>query len=239
VGTGRNLPYYAASCRELYVTGVDSSQEKIEIAKEGVQVMNERNGEGKLLNVVLEHHPNLSRLPKEWDRKFEWVISSSKALHLPTDEGQPHCCLQLPNIVSLLGEIHRILKARGRFRLLEVVYSRRMLPRWRQKMSCLCKDPDVAMASDGSTLKYLRGHPELIVEHVKYLQGDTHVVMEGYKPKDKATLKRGEAVVGKPSSKEKVVGNKEKEQDEMAMAKDSTKRKKPLAVTAFHSSVWH
>jgi SAM-dependent methyltransferase len=234
VGTGRNLPYYYAASSELYVTGVDSSQEKIKIAKERARVMNERNGEAKLSNVVLEHHPNLSRLPKEWDRKFDWVVSSSEALHLPT-EGQPHFSLQVPNIAILLGEIHRILKVGGRFRLLEVVYSRRMLPRWRQRMNCLCKDPDVAVASDGSTLKYLRGHPELIVEHVEYLQGDTHVVMEGYKPKDKATLKRGEAVVGNPSKGE--LGGKE--QYETAMAKDSTQRKDPFVLTAFHSSVWY
>jgi hypothetical protein len=46
---------------------------------------------------------------------------------------------------------------------------------------------------DGNDLIYLRGHPDMIIDQVEYLKGDTYLLIEGYKvatPDDRQDRKK-------------------------------------------------
>lgn len=170
IDSGRNLKYYAPS-PELMLTAVDSRKEMLKLAKS-------RQPSGLNVDFV---ESDIQSLPEEWESSFDWVVSTFAVGSVDSDS-QP----------GVYAELNRVLKPGGRFRVLEIVYSRKTIVRLYQSLTT----PKLSSNGRrflGRALVYLKGHPDLSVDRVEYLKGDTHVLIEGHKPfpdeKQSKTLK--------------------------------------------------
>jgi ubiquinone/menaquinone biosynthesis C-methylase UbiE len=156
VGTGRNLPYYHP---EASVTAIDLSAAMLRrAAKRGRQALCQ-------FELRQEDVTTMESIPSG---HFDWVLSTFLCCVLPD-------CLQ-PLAVN---QFERVLKPGGRFRLLEIVYSRD--PRLRRRQDLFA--PFVAKAYgarfDRHTLEHVRHAPKLSLTGTRFLKHDTYLLIEG------------------------------------------------------------
>jgi ubiquinone/menaquinone biosynthesis C-methylase UbiE len=99
---------------------------------------------------------------------FDWVVSTFLCCVLP-DHLQP----------LALEHFARILKQGGRFRLLEIIYSKE--PRLRRRQSFLAPFVQKVYGArfDRNTLEHVRRTPRLKLLRTRFLKHDTYLVIEG------------------------------------------------------------
>ena len=157
VGTGRNLKYYAR--RESTLTAIDFSPAMLKRASK-------RRAKASC-NVQFVHE-DASRMESILSARYDWVV----AFFL--------CCV-LPNELQdqAIGAFARVLKPGGRFRLLEMQYSRNPELRKRQDRFAPFVEKVYGARFDRETLKHAENHPDLNVTGSRYIKQDTYLLIDG------------------------------------------------------------
>jgi ubiquinone/menaquinone biosynthesis C-methylase UbiE len=156
VGTGRNLPYYS---QEASVTGIDLSPAMLRRAAKRARHAVCR------VELCQEDATTMESIPSQ---HFDWVISTFLCCVLP-DHLQP----------LALQQFARILKPGGRFRLLEIVYSKDPRLRWRQNLLARFVERVYGARFDRNTVAHVQRTPELSLTGTWFIKQDTYLLIEG------------------------------------------------------------
>lgn len=160
VGTGRNLSYYSSS---VDLTAIDLSEGMLRQARKRIP-------EAKC-RVKLEER-DATNLKTFANENFDWYVSTFMY------------CVMPDNLQTLaLQEMSRILKPGGRFRLIEILYSKNPVLRRRQKILAPFVEFVYGARFDRRTLEHLDTIPSLKITRTSYLKADTHLLIEGEKNK--------------------------------------------------------
>lgn len=156
VGTGRNLKYYPA---DVDLTAIDLSPAMLRRAS--------RRAEVSARSVDLRHE-DAAVMGSVPSAHFDWVVSTFLCCVMP-DSLQPQA----------IAQFARVLRPGGRFRLLEIVYSRQPWIRRRQKLFAPFVEKVYGARFDRQTLSHVRESRELRVDNTFFLKADTYLVIEG------------------------------------------------------------
>lgn len=160
VGTGHNLRHYSPS---VNLTAIDLSSGMLRQARK-------RRSQAQC-QVDLQE-ANATNLKQFADGTFDWYISTFMYCVMP-DRLQPRA----------LKEMARILKPGGRFRLIEILYSKDRSLRLRQKFLAPFVEFVYGARFDRRTLDHIHATPSLKVIRTDYLKADTTLLIEGQKVK--------------------------------------------------------
>jgi len=158
VGTGRNLRHYP---REAHVVGADFSPAMLSVAK--------KRTKQAVCHVTLLHN-DATRLLDVPDRHFDWYIATFLFCVLPDE-------LQRP----ALSEMVRVLKPGGRFKILEIVYSKDPRLSRRQRRLARLVEALYGARFDRRTLQLLQQNASVEITETRFLKADTYLSIEGYK----------------------------------------------------------
>jgi ubiquinone/menaquinone biosynthesis C-methylase UbiE len=156
VGTGRNLRFYPP---DATVTGIDLSRAMLHRAA------SRRREAVCQLHLCQEDVTTMESIPSG---QFDWVISTFLFCVLP-DHLQP----------LALKQFERILKHGGRFRLLEIVYSKDALLRRRQAFLAPFVERVYGARFDRKTLEHIDRASKLSLLGTRFLKHDTYLLIEG------------------------------------------------------------
>ncbi|MEK6731398.1 MAG: methyltransferase domain-containing protein [Pseudomonadota bacterium] len=169
VGTGRNLSFYGT---DVQVTAVDLSPEMLAIAKTRVPVT--------LKIVLMQADATLLReVPSD---HFDWYLATFLYCVMP-DHLQP----------PALDQMVRVLKPGGKFRVLEIAYSKETVAFLKQKIFAPFVRRVYGAEFNRHTLDYIIAHPHLQITRQLYIKGDTHLLIEGKKVDLKVAIEKPEA----------------------------------------------
>jgi len=156
VGTGRNFKYYHPT---VELTGIDLSEQMLFKA--------ERRSKTAACNIDLfkEDATVMTSIPSS---HYDWLISFFLCCVMP-DQLQP----------LALEQVQRVLKPGGRFRLLEMVYSKDSKLRKRQEFFAPFVEKVYSARFDRHTLAYLETSQNLKITNTKFIKKDTYLVIEG------------------------------------------------------------
>lgn len=156
VGTGRNLRYYNPS---VDLTAIDLSTAMLDRAK--------KRGRRAQCRVTFlqEDVCAMESLPSG---SFDWIVATFL------------CCV-LPNELQAqaIEEFERVLKPGGRFRLLEMMYSRIPAVRRRQDIFAPFVEKVYGARFDRNTLHYVEQSDCLRVTSTRFLKHDVYLLIEG------------------------------------------------------------
>ncbi len=153
VGTGRNLPFY----RGQRVVGLDLSEVMLARASRRLPA----DARAHLLQ------GDACRLP---------MSSASVDSYLSTFL---YCVLPDDLQTGSLAEMARVLKPGGRFRLLEIIYSRNERKRRQQEFLAPVVERLYGARFDRRTLDLIRSTPVLEVTSTRFLKDDTYLLIDG------------------------------------------------------------
>ncbi len=156
VGTGRNLEYYHPS---VNLTCIDFSPAMLKRAMK--RTCSARCG----VNLVQEDACHMESIPSN---HYDWIVATFLCCVIP-EELQP----------LAIEEFVRVLKPGGRFRLLEMVYSKNPVLKKRQDFFAPFVEKVYGARFDRNTLKYVRDNPRLKVCHTRFLKRDVYLLIEG------------------------------------------------------------
>ena len=156
VGTGRNLKYYR---KDVRLTGIDLSPAMLKKA--------EKRAKEARCQVTLKQEDAtlLSSIPSN---QFDWVFSTFICCVMP-DALQP----------LAIAQFIRVLKPGGRFRLLEMVYSKNPGLRKRQERFAPFVEKVYGARFDRKTLEYIQHTENLNVTSTRFLKEDVYLLIEG------------------------------------------------------------
>ncbi len=158
VGTGRNLAHYQA---ETEVTGIDLSKEMLKRAAK------RSRSATCVFHPVHEDATTMASIPAN---RFDWLISTFL------------CCVMPDNLQPLaVQQFERVLKPGGRFRLLEMVYSKVPKLRRRQELFAPFVERVYGARFDRDTAGHLERSSRLRITNRYYLKADTYLVIEGFR----------------------------------------------------------
>ncbi len=157
IGTGRNIAYYTS---HVNLTGFDLSDAMLEIAK-----WRARNAQCHIEHLIQQDAALMPDIPSH---HFDWLISTFMCCVMP-DELQP----------LAIKQFVRVLKPGGRFRILEIIYSKNPMISKRQKRFAKWVEKIYGARFDRKTLEYLQAEPEIIIEDTRFLYQDTYLLIEG------------------------------------------------------------
>ena len=156
VGTGRNFRHYHAS---VELTGVDLSDVMLKKAA----------GKASKAQCKIELlHDDASTMCLVDSNQYDWVISTFLCCVMP-DEFQP----------MALEQFSRVLKPGGKFRLLEMVYSKNRKIRRRQELFSAFVEKVYGARFDRKTLQYLEESADLEITGKQFLKDDVYLYIEG------------------------------------------------------------
>lgn len=156
VGTGRNLPYYGAAVDLL---GIELSAQMLARAA--------RRARRARCRVTLVQE-DASVMESVGPGQFDWLVSTFMCCVMP-DALQPQA----------IAQFARVLKPGGRFRLLEMVYSRDAGLRRRQEFFAPFVERVYGARFDRDTLGHLERSGTLRVTATSFLKDDTYLLIEG------------------------------------------------------------
>lgn len=162
VGTGRNLAYYR---RGVTLTALDFSAAMLRRAA--------RRSDQAVCTVEFIQE-DASRMDSVPSSAYDWVV----AFFL--------CCV-LPKELQdqAIAEFARVLKPGGRFRLLEMQYSKMPNVRWRQDLFAPFVRKVYGAGFDRNTLEHVRMNPDLVVTGTRYLKNDVYLLIDGTRKRTK------------------------------------------------------
>ncbi len=156
IGTGRNLEYYHSSVK---LTGLDLSIQMLrKAAKRGEYAACE-------LDLCHEDATAMESIPSN---HFDWLVSTFLCCVMP-DELQP----------LAIKQFERVLKPGGRFRLLEMIYSKNPKLRRRQEIFAPFVEKVFGARFDRNTLEHVQNSPKLEITNTHFLKEDIYLVIEG------------------------------------------------------------
>lgn len=156
VGTGRNLEFYHD---EVDLVGIELSKKMLGKA--------EKRKTKARCNVNLVHEDATEMKSIDSDQ-FDWIVSTFM------------CCVMPDDIQELaIEQFARVLKPGGRFRLLEIVYSKNEKIRKRQELFAPFVEKVYGARFDRNTLRYLEQSSNLQVTSTTFLKDDTYLLIEG------------------------------------------------------------
>ena len=158
VGTGRNFQHYHES---VELTGVDLSDVML---RKAARKAKKSDCKIELL------HDDASTMHLVDSNQYDWIISTFLCCVMP-DEFQP----------MALEQFGRVLKPGGKFRLLEMVYSKNKKIRRRQEFFSAFVERVYGARFDRKTLQYIEESPELEITSKRFLKDDVYLFIEGVK----------------------------------------------------------
>jgi ubiquinone/menaquinone biosynthesis C-methylase UbiE len=165
VGTGRNFRHYHES---VELTGVDLSDVML---KKAAKMVRQASCRIELL------HDDASVMRLVDSNRYDWIISTFLCCVMP-DELQP----------MALEQFGRVLKSGGRFRLLEMVYSRNRKLRRRQDFFAPLVEMIYGARFDRNTVQFLEASPVLEITNKLFLKDDVYLLIEGVKKENTGVI---------------------------------------------------
>jgi ubiquinone/menaquinone biosynthesis C-methylase UbiE len=156
VGTGRNFQHYHQS---VELTGVDLSDVMLRKAARKIKT-------AKCKIELLHDDASMMRLVDS--NQYDWIISTFLCCVMP-DEFQPRA----------LEQFSRVLKPGGKFRLLEMVYSKNRKIRRRQDLFAPFVEKVYGARFDRKTVQYIEESAELEITGKRFLKDDVYLLIEG------------------------------------------------------------
>ncbi len=156
VGTGRNFRHYHES---VELTGIDLSDVML---RKAARKANKAPCKITLL------HDDASVMSHVESNRFDWIVSTFLCCVMP-DEFQP----------SALEQFGRVLKPGGRFRLLEMIYSRNRKIRKRQELFSSFVEKVYGARFDRKTEQYIEESSTLDITAKRFLKDDVYLFIEG------------------------------------------------------------
>lgn len=160
VGTGRNLRHYHHT---VELVGVELSESMLEKARKRTKTCQ--------CEIELIHED--ATIMKTVDaNQFDWVFSTFM------------CCVMPDDLQELaIEQFGRVLKPGGRFRLLEMVYSKNKKIRRRQDFFAPFVEKIYGARFDRNTLRHLEQSSKLKVTNTSFLKDDVYLLIEGIRQK--------------------------------------------------------
>ncbi len=156
VGTGRNFKHYHHS---VNLTGLDLSPAMLKRAQK-------RSREASCsINLIHEDACQMEEIPSD---TYDWVMAGFLCCVLP-DEFQS----------VVLQQIERILKPNGRFRLLEMIYSKNSNLRKRQDFFTPFVEKVYSARFDRNTLEHVKNNSNLKITGTTFLKHDVYQLIDG------------------------------------------------------------
>ncbi|MCK4833400.1 MAG: class I SAM-dependent methyltransferase [Gammaproteobacteria bacterium] len=156
VGTGRNFQHYHES---IELTGVDLSDVMLRKAAK----------KAKKANCKIELlHDDASTMRMVESNQYDWIISTFLCCVMP-DKFQP----------MALDQFSRVLKPGGKFKLLEMVYSKNNKIRKRQDLFSSFVEKVYGARFDRQTEKYIEESTDLEITSKRFLKDDVYLLIEG------------------------------------------------------------
>jgi len=156
VGTGRNLEYYH---QDVDLVGIDISNNMLHRAKKRIS---KSNCKIKLVNEDAAIMQSID------SNEFDWVFSSFICCVMPDETQQ-----------LAIKQFSRILKPDGRFRFLEIVFSKNSQIRKRQELFAPFVEKIYGARFDRNTLNHIEQSPHLKITNTSFLKDDTYLLIEG------------------------------------------------------------
>jgi ubiquinone/menaquinone biosynthesis C-methylase UbiE len=156
VGTGRNFRHYHES---VELTGIDLSEIML---KKAARRARQASCRIELL------HDDASVMQRVASNRYDWIISTFLCCVMP-DEFQP----------MALEQFARVLKPGGRFRLLEMVYSKNRRIRRRQEFFTPFVERVYGARFDRKTLQHIEANADLAVTGTRFLKDDVYLLVDG------------------------------------------------------------
>ncbi|MFV1997951.1 MAG: class I SAM-dependent methyltransferase [Acidiferrobacterales bacterium] len=156
VGTGRNLEFYH---EDVELVGIELSEKMLGKAEN-------RKAKAKCkVNLV---HEDATVMQSIESNHFDWIISTFM------------CCVMPDEIQKLaIEQFSRVLKQGGKFRLLEIVYSKDEKIRKRQELFAPFVEKVYGARFDRNTLSHIERVPDLQITKTSFLKDDTYLLIEG------------------------------------------------------------
>ena len=168
VGTGRNLKYYPSHVK---LTALDFSPAMLRHASR------RRSGAACSVRLLQDDASDMTTVEPG---RYDWVVATFLCCVLP--EG-----LQ----TQAIAQFERVLKPGGKFRLLEMVYSKDPVLRRRQEFFAPFVEKVYGARFDRDTHRHLSNHSGLRITAQTFIKHDTYLLIEGEKvdfsSKDKAS----------------------------------------------------
>jgi len=158
VGTGKNFQHYHDS---VELTGIDLSDVML---RKSAKKAKRANCKIRLL------HDDASIMHLVDSNQYDWIISTFLCCVMP-DKFQP----------MALQQFSRVLKPAGKFRLLEMVYSKNKKIRRRQDFFTSFVEKVYGARFDRKTAQYIEESPELVITSKRFLKDDVYLLIEGAK----------------------------------------------------------
>jgi ubiquinone/menaquinone biosynthesis C-methylase UbiE len=156
VGTGKNFPHYHES---VDLTGIDLSDVML---RKSAKQAKKANCKIRLL------HDDASVMHRVESNQYDWIISTFLCCVMP-DEFQP----------MALEQFSRVLKPGGKFRLLEMVYSKNEKIRRRQDFFSAFVEKVYGARFDRKTVQFIEESDELVITRKRFLKDDVYLLIEG------------------------------------------------------------
>lgn len=156
VGTGRNLEIYH---QDVELVGIELSKHMLSKAESRIK---------KARCTVRLIHEDATVMQSIDSHQFDWIFSTFM------------CCVMPDEIQKLaIEQFGRVLKPSGRFRLLEIVYSKNKKIRKRQDFLAPFVEAIYGARFDRDTLGHLERSSTLKVTNTSFLKDDTYLLIEG------------------------------------------------------------
>ncbi len=156
VGTGRNLEFFH---EDVDLVGIELCEQMLSKA--------EKRARAAICNVELIND-DATVMQSIDSNHYDWVVSTFM------------CCVMPDEIQTLaLEQFSRVLKKGGRFRLLEIVYSKNKEIRRKQDFFAPFVEKVYGARFDRNTLQHIERSPNLKVTNTSFMKDDTYLLIEG------------------------------------------------------------
>ncbi len=156
VGTGKNLKFYH---EDAELTGIELSKHMLSKAEK-------RKTDAKCKVSLLNEDATVMQSIDS--NQFDWIFSTFM------------CCVMPDEIQNLaIEQFSRVLKQGGRFKLLEMVYSKNKAIRKRQDFFAPFVEKVYGARFDRDTLRHIEQSSKLRVTNTSFLKDDTYLLIEG------------------------------------------------------------
>jgi ubiquinone/menaquinone biosynthesis C-methylase UbiE len=156
VGTGRNLAYYH---KDVDLLGIELSKDMLHKATHRI-----KNAHCQV-KLIQEDATTMQSIESN---QFDWVISTFM------------CCVMPDEIQELaIAQFARVLKPGGKFRLLEIIYSKDRNIKRRQDFFAPMVEKVYGARFDRNTLQYIEQSADLKITKTSFLKDDTYLLIEG------------------------------------------------------------
>ena len=159
VGTGRNL--------EFYDTDTISELLAFDLSLEMLSIAQSRRPKSLNAQLLQADATLLKGVPSAY---FDWYVSTFMYCVMP-DHLQD----------SALEQMMRVLKPGARFRILEIVYSKKWIPCLKQKLISPYVEWMFGARFDRQTLALLQNRTDVEITSTQFIKGDIYLLIEGRK----------------------------------------------------------